>query len=63
MFAKACATTQFYSVESTFSTLMSGDAQTIETIYLIFVRITWTVKSSQSLKAFNQFGIKLEKTP
>ena len=47
MFAKACATTQFYSVESTFSTLMSGDIQTIETIYLTFVRINWTVKSSQ----------------
>ena len=47
MFAKACATTQFYSVESTFSSLMSGDKQMIETIYLTFVRITSTVKSSQ----------------
>ena len=47
MFAETCATTQFYSVESTFSTLMSGDVQTIETIYLNLVRITWTVKSIQ----------------
>ena len=47
MFAETCATTQFYSVESTFSTLMSGDLQTIETIYLNLVRITWTVKSIQ----------------
>ena len=47
MFTKACATAQFYSVQSTFSTLMSGDIQMIETIYLTFVRITWTVKSSQ----------------
>ena len=34
MFAKACTTTtQFFSVESTFSALMSGDLKMIETIY------------------------------
>lgn len=68
MFVKACATTQLYSVARTFSTLMSGDVQTIETIYLTFLRITWTVKSSQVWrhlinlesswrKHFNSWGI------
>ena len=34
MFPKACTiTTQVFSVESTFSALMSGDVKTIETIY------------------------------
>ena len=34
MFVKACTTTtQVFSVESTFSALMSGDVKTIETIY------------------------------
>ena len=34
MFPKACTiTTQVFSVESTFSALMSGDVKTTETIY------------------------------
>ena len=34
MFVKPCTTaTHFFSVESTFSALMSGDGQTFETIY------------------------------
>ena len=54
MFAKACtATTQVFSVESTFSALMSGDVKTIETIYN-FYKNNLDYKTKSGLKTFNQ---------
>ena len=57
MFAKACTTTQVFSVESTFSALMSGDANMIE---CNFYKNNYKIKSG--LKIFNQLRIKFKKT-
>ena len=54
MFAKACTTTQVFSVESTFSALMSGDEKTIEAIPNFYKNnLNYKIKSG-CLKTFNQ---------
>ena len=40
MCLKACATRQDFSIESTASSIMSGDVPTIEAIYNFYLRIT-----------------------
>ena len=60
MFAKACiTTTQVFSVESTFSALMSEDVKTIETIYN-FYKNNLDYKTKSSLKTFNQLRNQVE---
>ena len=60
MFAKVCtATTQVFSVESTFSALMSGDVKTIETIYN-FYKNNLGYKTKPGLKTFNQLRNQVE---
>ena len=60
MFAKACiTTTQVFSVDSTFSGLMSGDVKTIETIYN-FYKNNLDHKTKSSLKTFNQLRNQVE---
>ena len=60
MFAKACtATTQVFSVESTFPALMTGDVKTIETIYN-FYKNNLDYKIKSGLKTFNQLRNQVE---
>ena len=60
MFAKACtATTKVFSVESTFSALMSGDTKTTETIYN-FHKNNLDYKTKSGLKIFNQLRNQVE---
>ena len=40
MYSKACALRQCFLIESTASTLMSGDGMAMETIYNFYIRIT-----------------------
>ena len=58
MFAKACRTTQAFSVESTFSALMSEDVKMIVAIYN-FYKNTLDYKIMSGL---TNLGIKLKKT-
>ena len=54
MFAKECTRTQIFSVESTFSALMSGDVKTIEAIPNFYENnLDYKIKSG-CLKTFNQ---------
>ena len=60
MFAKACTTTQVFSVESTFSALMSGDVKTNEAIYNFYKNnLDYKIKSG-CLKTFNQLRNQVE---
>ena len=60
MFVKAYAgTTQVFSVERTFSALMSGDVKTIETIYN-FYKNNLDYKTKSGLKTFNQLRNQVE---
>ena len=60
MFAKACTTTQVFSVESTFSALMSGDVKTIEAIPNFYKNnLDYKIKSG-CLKTFNQLRNQVE---
>ena len=61
MFANTCTTTQVFSVESTFSALMSGDVKTIETIYN-FYKNNLDYKIKSGLKTFNQLRNQVEET-
>ena len=59
MFANACTTTQVFSVESTFSALMSGDVEMLETIYN-FYKNNLVHKIKSGLTAFNQLRDQVE---
>ena len=63
MFVKpGTTTTQVFSVESTFSGLMSGDVKTIETIYNFKNnKLDYKIKSGLKTHVIN-LGIKLKKT-
>ena len=50
MLAKACTTTQVFSVESTFSALMSRGVKTIETIYNLENKIKSGSKTLHQLR-------------
>ena len=59
MFAKVCKTTQVFSVESSFSALMSGDVQTTETVYN-FYKNNLDYKIMSSSNTFNQLRNQVE---
>ena len=63
MFVKTCrTTTHFFSVESTFSALISGDGKTFETIYnFLKNKLDYKIKSGLKTHVIN-LGIKLKKT-
>ena len=60
LFAKAYTTTHVFSVESTFSALMSGDVKMIEAIYNFYKNnLDYKIKSG-CLKTFNQLKNQVE---
>ena len=68
MFANACTTTQVFSVESTFSALMSGAVKTIEAIYNFYKELrnqveenTITCESSTEIHVSQYFKTKIQK--
>ena len=64
MFVKTCTTAThfFFSVESTFSALMSEDGKMFETIYnFLKNKLDYKIKSGLKTHVIN-LGIKLKKT-